>query len=72
MVPLQRVGVYRHPTPVGVQTDAGWIIVRGDPATDRQTLTVVLRRPPQRVWLDPFGSVESHTPGVSHLLAPQR
>jgi hypothetical protein len=71
-VQLQRVGVYRHPMPVGVQTDAGWTIVRGDPAKDRQTLTVVLRRPPQRVWLDPFGSVESRTPGVSHLLAPQR
>ncbi len=69
---LQRTGVYRHPMPVGVQTDAGWTIVRGDPAKERQILMVVVKRPPQRVSLDPFGSVESRTSSVSHLLAPQR
>lgn len=71
-VQLQRHGVYRHPVPVGVRTAAGWTVVRGNPALDRQTLRIELRARPLQVWLDPFGSVESRTSSLSHLSLPLR
>ena len=69
-VQLQRLGVYRHPMPVGVRTAAGWTIVRADPAMDRQTLTVTVSERPDAVWLDPFGHVESSTAWQSRLAIP--
>ncbi|AMW05415.1 M1 family metallopeptidase [Gemmatimonas phototrophica] len=71
-VQLQRHGVYRHPVPVGVQTAAGWTVVRGNPALDRQTLRFELRARPVQLWLDPFGSVESLTTGQSRFSLPLR
>ncbi|MCO4099656.1 MAG: M1 family metallopeptidase [Gemmatimonas sp.] len=71
-VQLQRMGVYRHPMSVGVQTAGGWTVLRGDPARDRHTLQFSVRGRPLRVWLDPFGTVESRTTSASRLTVPPR
>jgi hypothetical protein len=71
-VQLQRRGVYRHPVPVGVQPTGGWTVLRGDPARDRHTLQFAVRGRPLRVWLDPFGTVESRTTSAFHLTVPPR
>jgi hypothetical protein len=67
-VQLQRLGVYRHPMPIGVRTASGWTVVRADPLAERQTVRLVLRERPLEVRLDPFGSVESRTTGRSRFL----
>ncbi len=58
-VTLARVGTYRHPMPVGVRTAAGWTVVRGDPARDRQVLHFRTRERPLAVRLDPFGATDA-------------
>jgi hypothetical protein len=53
---VARQGDYRHPVPVGVQVDTGWVIVRGDPMADEQTLEVRTATEPRAVRLDPHGT----------------
>ncbi|MEP6765576.1 MAG: M1 family metallopeptidase, partial [Gemmatimonadaceae bacterium] len=60
-VQLNKTGSYRHPMPVGVRTAKGWVIVRGDPSKDSQTLEIPVTSQPDAVWLDPFGSTDSQT-----------
>lgn len=67
-VQLQRLGVYRHLMPIGVRTASGWTVVRGDARADRQMVRLAVREPPLEVRLDPFGSVESRTTGLSRFL----
>jgi hypothetical protein len=52
---LVRVGVYRHPMPVGVRTATGWVFVRGDAAKDDQRVSIVTGEKPDLVRLDPLG-----------------
>jgi hypothetical protein len=58
-VTLVRNGAYRHPMPVGVRTAAGWTVVRGDPARDRQGLLFRTRERPLELRLDPFGATDA-------------
>ncbi len=58
-VTLERRGAYRHPMPVGVRTAAGWTVLRGDPARDRQGLLFRTRERPLEVRLDPFGATDA-------------
>ena len=51
---LVRVGVYRHPMPVGVRTLTGWAFVRGDLTRDDQRLTITTPDKPDLVRLDPL------------------
>lgn len=60
-VRLVRQGGFRHPMPVGVRTEAGWALVRGDEGANAQTLTIRVPSMPDAVWLDPFGSTPSAT-----------
>ncbi len=50
---IERRGAYRHPMPVGVRTDSGWTIGRGDDAPDEQTVSIVTAGKPLEVRLDP-------------------
>jgi hypothetical protein len=45
--------------PVGVRTAAGWTVVRGDPARDRQGLLFRTRERPLELRLDPFGATDA-------------
>ncbi len=56
---LVRTGTYRHPMPVGVRTDAGWTVVRGDPGRDDASLVITTPGEPREVRLDPFGVTEA-------------
>jgi hypothetical protein len=58
-VRLERAGRYRHPMPVGVRTDAGWTVQRGDPMQDAMVLVIRTTAEPRAVALDPFGSTEA-------------
>ena len=49
-----RQGDYRHPMPLGVRVDTGWVLVRGDALADAQTITVRTASPPREVRLDPL------------------
>jgi aminopeptidase N len=56
---LARAGAYRHPMPVGVRTDAGWTVVRGDPRRDVQRVEIRTAARPGEVRLDPYGTTEA-------------
>jgi hypothetical protein len=58
-VRLTRMGTYRHPMPVGVRTNTGWTIQRGDAMQDSMELVVTTAERPIAVALDPFGSTEA-------------
>ncbi len=66
-VRLVRSGAYRHPMPVGVRTTAGWVVVRGNPASDNEVLRIDTRDAPDAVWLDPFGATDSPKSRNYHL-----
>ena len=51
---VQRLGDYRHPMPVGVRTDTGWVIARGDASEDAQQVQIVTTQRPLEVRLDPY------------------
>ena len=51
---VERRGAYRHPMPVGVHTDSGWTIGRGDALQDVQTVAVYTAERPDEVRLDPW------------------
>ncbi|OYV74253.1 MAG: hypothetical protein B7Z72_00575, partial [Gemmatimonadetes bacterium 21-71-4] len=51
---IERRGAYWHPMPVGVRTDRGWTIGRGDWEPDRQTVTIATSGRPLEVRLDPY------------------
>lgn len=51
---LERQGDYRHPMPVGVRVDTGWVIVRGSPLERTQTVTIRTTTEPRHVELDPY------------------
>ncbi|HEX8724162.1 MAG TPA: M1 family metallopeptidase [Gemmatimonadaceae bacterium] len=51
---VQRLGDYRHPMPVGVRTDTGWAIARGDALQDAQQVQIVTVQRPLEVRLDPY------------------
>jgi hypothetical protein len=60
-VQLSRQGGFRHPMPVGVRTEAGWVVVRGSEVMDVQEIAIRVPTKPDAVWLDPFGSTPSAT-----------
>ena len=49
-----RHGAYRHPMPVGVRVDTGWVIARGDASKDVQQVQVMTATKPSEVRLDPY------------------
>ncbi|HEU4630604.1 MAG TPA: M1 family metallopeptidase [Gemmatimonadaceae bacterium] len=49
-----RQGDYRHPMPLGVRVDTGWVLVRGQPLPDEQWLSVRTATRPLDVALDPL------------------
>ncbi|HEX6534487.1 MAG TPA: M1 family metallopeptidase [Gemmatimonadaceae bacterium] len=50
---ITREGAYRHPMPVGVRVDTGWVVARGAPLADDQWVEVRTRERPRDVRLDP-------------------
>jgi hypothetical protein len=50
---IVREGEYRHPMPVGVRVDTGWVVVRGSPLEDDQWVEVRTTQRPREVALDP-------------------
>lgn len=66
-VQLVRIGAFRHPMPVGVRTESGWTLARGDAMQDTQTLVIRVPTRPDAVWLDPFGSTPSATTAFYRL-----
>ena len=51
---IARVGEYRHPMPVGVLTNGGWVTSRGTAALDDQWVEIRTRERPTAVRLDPL------------------
>jgi hypothetical protein len=47
-------GGYEHPIAVGAHTSAGWTLIRGNPASDRQIIQIVTAQRPDEVRIDPF------------------
>ena len=55
---VKRIAEYREPPPLGVLTDAGWTIARGDPMVDEQWIEVRTTAKPKAVRLDPLRTTE--------------
>ncbi|HEY0969970.1 MAG TPA: M1 family aminopeptidase, partial [Gemmatimonadales bacterium] len=53
---IERMADYRHPMPLGVRVDTGWVIARGDPMLDEQAITVRTEAEPLEVRLDPHST----------------
>ncbi|HET7631201.1 MAG TPA: M1 family metallopeptidase [Gemmatimonadaceae bacterium] len=51
---ITRRGDYRHPMPVGVRTDTGWVLARGEALPDHQQVELTTASRPLEVRLDPL------------------